>query len=109
MRRLGLLLLLPALLASPALTASSAVPPGSAGAGTGVISGYAVSSISYSFEDETIDTVSFALSPGGTTTVKARIAPREPWASCTVAGSVATCAVDTPVASASALEVVAAE
>jgi hypothetical protein len=106
--RLSLLLLLPALLAVPALTASSAVPPGSAGAGTGVISGYAVSSISYSLDDETIDSVTFALSPAGAATVKARLAPSEPWTPCTLVGATASCPVETPVAAASALDVVAA-
>jgi hypothetical protein len=106
--RLVLLLLLPALLAGPALTASSAVPSTAAGGGSGVVSGYTVSSIAYSLDDEVVDAVSFALSPSGASTVKARVAPEEPWTSCTLAGSVATCPVDTPVASASALEVVAA-
>jgi hypothetical protein len=106
--RLVLLLLLPTLLAGPALTASSAVPPTAAGAGSGVVSGYSVSSISYSLDDEDVDVISFALSPSGATTVKARVAPQEPWTSCTLAGRVVSCPVDTPVASASALEVVAA-
>ena len=106
--RLGLLLLLPALFAAPALTASSAVPPGAAGAGSGVISGYAVSSITYSLADDTIDTVWFTLSPPGAATVKARVAPSEPWVPCTLAGATASCPVGTPVAAASSLDVVAA-
>ena len=106
--RFGVLLLLPALFAGPALTGSNIVPPESAGGGTGVISGYAVSSISYSLDDETIDTVSFALSPAGAATVKARLAPSEPWTACTLAGATASCPVETPVAAASALDVVAA-
>ena len=104
--RLVLTLILPALLAGPALTASSTVPPGVAGAGSGVISGYAVSSISYALEDELIDSVSFVLSPGAVT-VTARLAPSEPWTQCTVAGGNASCPVRTPVAAASALELVA--
>jgi hypothetical protein len=106
--RFGVLLLLPALFAGPALTASNVLPPGSAGGGTRVISGYAVSSISYSLDDETIDTVSFALSPAGAASVKARLAPSEPWTACTLAGATASCPVETPVAAASALDVVAA-
>ena len=105
--RLAHLLVLPALLAGPALTASSAVPPGSAGAGSGAISGYAISSISYSLDDETIDAVSFALSSPGAATVKARLAPSEPWTECALVGVMASCPVETPVMAASALDVVA--
>ena len=106
--RLGPLLLLPALFAAPALTASSSVPPGAAGAGSGVVSGFAVSSISYALADDTIDTVSFTLSPPSAATVKARVAPSEPWTPCTLAGATASCPVGTPVAAAIALDVVAA-
>lgn len=104
--RLVLLLVLPAL-AGPALTASSTVPPTVAGSGSGVVSGYTVSAISYSLEGEIVDTVSFALSPPGASTVKARLAPGEPWTQCTVAGGNASCPVGTPVPTAISLDVVA--
>ena len=68
--RLGFVLLLPALFAGPAFTASDALPQGSAGFGSGAVSGYTVSSISYSLEDETVDTVSFTLSPPVAATVR---------------------------------------
>ena len=106
--RLLLLLALPALFAAPALTASNTVTPTAAGAGSGAISGYTVSAISYTLDGEVVDVVSFALSPTGATTVKARVAPVEPWTSCAIAGAVASCPVGTPLSIASALEVVAA-
>lgn len=107
--RLGLMLLLPALCAGPALTASNPVPQGSAGAGEGAVSGYTVSSISYSLEDETVATVSFRLSPTSAATVRARIAPSAPWTPCAIAGDTASCPVETPLAQASSLDVVAAD
>ena len=106
--RLLFLLALPALFAAPALTASSTVPPTATGAGSGVVSGYVVSAISYTLDDEVVDTASFSLSPAGATTVKARLSPEEPWTSCAIAGSAVACPVDTPVSAASSLDVVAA-
>ena len=107
--RLALLLVLLSLLASPALTASNTVAPGAAGSGAGAISGYAVSEISYALDGETVDAVSFTLSPPGATTVRARLAPGEPWTPCAVASATATCIVRTPLAAVSSLDVVAAE
>lgn len=108
MRLAILALLLPALLAGRAATASSTVPPSPAGLGAGAVSGYTVSAVAYSLAGDTIDGVSFTLAPADATTVKARLAPGEPWASCTVAGGSAACPLSTPVADATSLEVVAA-
>lgn len=108
MRLLLLALVLPAVLAGPALTASNGVPGASAGAGSGAISGYAVSSISYVLDEQTIEAVTFVLAPGGATTVRARLASSEPWTPCTVAGAAVSCPVGTSVTAAAALEVVAA-
>ncbi len=106
--RLALLLVLVGLLASPALTASNTVAPAAAGSGAGTVSGYAVSAISYALDGDTVDAVSFTLSPPGAATVKARLAPGEPWTPCTIASATATCPVGTPLAAASSLDVVAA-
>ena len=107
--RFALLLVLLGLLASPALTASNTIAPAAAGGGAGAISGYAVSSIAYALDGETVDAVSFTLSPPGATTVKARLSPGEPWTTCAVVAATATCAVGTPLAAVSSLDVVAAE
>jgi hypothetical protein len=102
-----LLLVLLALLAGRAATASNAVPTGGAGAGSGIVSGYTVSDISYSVAGETIDGVTFSLAPPTATVVKARLAPSEPWTACTVSAGCAACPVATPLADVSALAVVA--
>ena len=106
--RLALLLLLPALFAGRAATASNAVPSGPAGSGAAIVSGFTVSSISYSLTDDTLDGVSFTLAPAGARTVKVRVAPGEPWSTCAIAGNAVSCPLATPVAAAAALEVVAA-
>ena len=108
MRLLLLALVAPAIAAGPALTASNDVPRAGAGAGSGAISGYTVSSISYVLDEATIDTVTFVLSPEGATTVRARLAPSEPWSPCTVSGAAVACPVGTSVTAATALDVVAA-
>lgn len=108
MRLLLLALVLPAVAAGPALTASNDVAGARAGAGSGAISGYAVSSISYVLDEATIEAVTFVLSPGGATTVRARLAPSEPWTPCTVAGAAVSCPVGTSVTAAAALDVAAA-
>jgi hypothetical protein len=105
--RSAAVLVLLSLLAVPALTASNGIAPGSAGAGSAAISGYAVSSISYSLDGEEIDGVSFALAPAGARTVKARLAPDAPWSACTVEGASVSCPLAAPVDAAVALEVVA--
>lgn len=107
MRLLLLALVLPAV-AGPAVTASNDVAGARAGAGSGAISGYAVSSISYVLDEATIEAVTFVLSPGGATTVRARLAPSEPWTPCTVAGAAVSCPVGTSVTAAAALDVAAA-
>jgi len=102
-----LLVLIPVLFAGHAATASNAVPPGSAGSGVGSVSGYAISSVSYSLTGNTVGGVSFALSPPGAATVKVRLAPSEPWTSCTIARDVVSCALSLGVAEAESLEIVA--
>ena len=106
--RLALLLLLPALFAGRAATASNAVPSGPAGSGAAIVSGFTVSSISYSLAGDVLDGVSFTLAPAGARTVKVRLAPGEPWSNCSIAGGRVSCPLSTSVAAASELEVVAA-
>ena len=106
--RLPLLLVLPALLAGPVLTASGSVPPTTSGLGSAAISGYEVSSIDYELDAETIEAVTFDLAPADAGTVKVRLAPAAPWTTCAVAGAAVSCPVATTIASAAALEVVAA-
>ena len=107
MRPLLLALVLPSFLAGPAVTASNGVPGAQAGAGSGAISGYTVSSISYVLDEETIEAVTFLLSPAGAMTVRARLAPSAPWSPCTVAGAAVSCPLGTSVTAAAALDVVA--
>ena len=106
--RLPLLLALPVLFAGPALTASGSVPATTSGLGSAAISGYAVSSIHYELDGETVDAVTFQLAPADARTVKVRLAPGEPWTACAVAGAAVSCPVSTSIASAVALDVVAA-
>lgn len=106
--RLALVLILPALFAGRAATASNTVPATLAGSGAGAVSGYTVSAVSYSLAGETVGGVSFTLSPAGAAVVKARLAPGEPWAACTVAGAAVACPLSTAASDATSLEIVAA-
>jgi hypothetical protein len=105
--RFLLVLILPALFAGQAATASNTVPSGPAGSGAGVVSGYTISSVSYSLAGDTVDGVSFALSPTGAAMVKVRLAASEPWTGCTIAGGIADCALSIRVAEAESLEIAA--
>jgi hypothetical protein len=107
--RLLLLLALPALLAGPALTGANAVPVTTGGLGSATISGYVVSSIEYTVDDETVEAVSFRLAPATAQTVRARLATTLPWTACALAAGAVSCPVETPVDVALALEVVAAD
>ena len=106
--RFILVLILPALFAGRAATASNTVPAGSAGSGAGAVSGYTISAVSYSLAGDTVSGVSFALSPPGAAMVKVRLAPSEPWTTCTIAVGVASCGLSTSVTDAASLEVIAA-
>jgi hypothetical protein len=105
--RFLLVLLLPALFAGHAATASNTVPARPAGSGAAVVSGYTISSVSYSLAGDSIGGLSFALDPPGATTVKVRLAPTQPWTACSIADGVASCAVSLAVAEAESLEIVA--
>ena len=108
MRLALVLVLLPALLAGRAATASNTVPSSPAGSGDGAVSGYTVSDVAYSLDGDVLDGVTFTLAPAGATTVSARVAPTEPWSTCAVAGSAASCQLSSDAAVAVSLEIAAA-
>ena len=95
--------------ATYALTGSNSVAATAAGSGSGAISGYAVSEISYSLDGANpanIASVSFTISPATATTVKARLGST--WYDCAnSAGSVSCTTTGAAVASADSLTVVA--
>jgi hypothetical protein len=100
--------------AAYAFTAANTVPNSNAGSGSGTISGYTVSNVSYTLNasnPQNVDQVAFTISPT-TGTVKAQLVSGGSWYACTnTAGSV-TCATTSPQATAAGvnqLTVVAAQ
>jgi hypothetical protein len=98
-----------------AFAATNTVPGSNAGSGSGAISGYTISSITYTPNATTptnLDQVAFSISPTTTATLKVQVASGGSWYSCTnTAGSV-TCNTTSPqatVAAATQLTVVAAQ
>jgi hypothetical protein len=88
-----------------AYAATNTVPGSTAGAGSGAISGYTVSSIAYSLNATTptnLDQVSFTISPAAATTVKAQLASGGSWYSCANAAGSVTCNTTSPQATVSA-------
>ena len=96
------------LAASDAYTASNGVPGAAAGAGSGSISGYAISDVHYELTGDSIAGVGFSLDPPTAQTVRVRLAGGGPWSPCSVTGAAATCTTSVPIAAVSRLEVVAA-
>jgi hypothetical protein len=98
-----------------AYTASNTVPASRAGTGSGAITGYTVSSITYTINGTTptnLDGVGFSISPTAAATVKAQLASGGAWYSCVnTSGSVAcdTTSPQATVAAATQLTVVAAD
>jgi hypothetical protein len=101
-----------------ALTASNTVPTSSAGAGSGAISGYAVSSIHYNLNatnPQNIDSVTFNVDvapPAGSTLKAKLVAAGSTYYSCTNTGTAVTCTTTSPqatVAASDQLLVVAAQ
>ena len=92
--RLLLLLVLVVLAATGAyvFTASNTVPGTNAGAGSGVISGYTISSVAYNLNasnPNNIDTTTFTIAPTSAGTVKIQLVNGGTWYDCTnTAGSV---------------------
>jgi hypothetical protein len=94
---------------------SNTVPASSAGSGSGTISGYSATNVSYTLDasnPQNIDAVTFTISPTTTATVKVQLSSGGAWYSCSdTAGSV-SCATTSPQATAAAatqLTVVAAQ
>ncbi len=92
--RLLLVLVLVVLAATGAyvFTASNTVPGTNAGSGSGVISGYTISSVAYNLNasnPDNIDTTTFTIAPTSAGTVKIQLVSGGTWYDCTnTAGSV---------------------
>jgi hypothetical protein len=92
--RLLLVLVLVVLAATGAyvFTASNTVPGTNAGSGSGVISGYTISSVAYNLNasnPNNIDTTTFTIAPTSAGTVKIQLVSGGTWYDCTnTAGSV---------------------
>lgn len=98
-----------------AYTASNTVPASRAGTGSGAITGYTVSGITYTLDSTTptnLNAVAFTISPTAAATVRAQLASGGAWYACVnTAGSV-SCDTTSPqatVAAATQLTVVAAD
>jgi hypothetical protein len=88
-----------------AFAATNTVPGSSAGAGSGAISGYTVSSVAYSPNATTptnLDQVSFTIAPTAASTVKAQLAAGGSWYNCANAAGSVTCNTTSPQATVSA-------
>jgi len=88
-----------------AYAATNTVPGTSAGAGSGTISGYTISSVSYTLDSTTptnLDQVAFSISPTTTTTVKVQLASGGSWYSCSNSAGSVTCNTTSPQATAAA-------
>lgn len=86
-----------------AYTASNTVPASSAGAGSGAISGYTATNVSYTLNTsnpQNIDAVTFTIAPTTTTTVKVQLVGGGSWYSCSNSGGSVTCATTSPQATA---------
>jgi hypothetical protein len=96
-----------------AFAASNTVPATRAGDGSGAISGYTISSVSYglnSSSPQNIDSVTFTISPTTATTVKASLNGGTTWYTCTNSSGSVSCTTTSPqatVAAATTLQVVA--
>ena len=89
--RLALVALLAVVLAaaSYAFAAANTVPGSTAGSGTGAVSGYTASSVSYTLNTDPskVDAITFTLSPTSTSAVKVKYTNAGSWSTCTNDGS----------------------
>jgi hypothetical protein len=98
-----------------AYAATNTVPGSTAGAGSGAISGYTVSSVAYTLNSTTptnLDQVAFTIAPTAASTVKIQLASGGSWYSCSNSAGSVTCNTTSPQATAAAatqLTVVAAQ
>jgi hypothetical protein len=101
--------------AAYAFTAANTVPGTNAGSGSGAISGYTASNVTYTLNSsnpQNLDQVAFTISPTTTATVKVQLVSGGSWYSCSNSGGSVTCATTSPQATAAAvnqLTVVAAQ
>jgi hypothetical protein len=78
---------------SDAYTASNGVPGAAAGAGSGTISGYAISGVRYELDGAAVSSISFTLDPPEARTASIRVSHVDDWHPCTIAAGVASCAL----------------
>jgi len=119
LRRISLVLLVVGGLVAGtyALTAANTVPASKAGDGSGVVSGYVLSSIHYDLNatnPANIDQITFTLdsAPVAGSTIRAQLAAAGSWYSCTNVGAAVTCATTAPqatVLAATSLRVIVAD
>ena len=88
-----------------AFTASNTVPNASLGQGANVISGYAITGVSYNQNASNpgnIDSVAFTITPAAAGTVSVQLVSGGSWYSCTNSSGSVSCATTSPQATASA-------
>jgi hypothetical protein len=101
--------------AAYAFTAANTVPATNAGSGSGAISGYTATSVTYTLNatnPQNLDQVAFTISPTTTATVKVQLVSGGSWYSCANSSGSVTCSTTSPqatAASANQLTVVAAQ
>jgi len=101
--------------AAYAFTATNTVPASNAGAGSGTISGYTASAVTYTVNSTTptdLDQVAFTIAPTTTSTVKVQLASGGSWYDCANSAGSVTCDTTSPqatVAAATQLTVVAVQ
>jgi hypothetical protein len=101
--------------AAYAFTAANTVPATNAGSGSGAISGYTATNVTYTLNatnPQNLDQVAFTISPSTTATVKVQLVSGGSWYSCSNSSGSVTCATTSPQATAAAanqLTVVAAQ
>jgi spermidine/putrescine-binding protein len=88
--------LLTAILAAGAyaFTASNTVPSSNAGAGSGAVSGYTATNVSYTLtaaDPTTIDTLTFTVAPTTTSVVKVKAGTTGSWKTCVNSSGSITC------------------
>ena len=77
-----------------AFTASNTVPSSNAGSGSGTVSGYTATNISYTLtaaDPTTIDTLAFTIAPITTSVVKVKAGSTGSWKTCTNSSGSITC------------------
>jgi hypothetical protein len=77
-----------------AFTASNTVSASTAGSGSGAVSGYAATSVTYTLNattPSTVDTIAFTLNPTSTSTVKVKAGTTIAWKVCSNSSGSVTC------------------